>query len=152
MNKKNYLFHKKITRTFLGLGTTIGVLGLFTIISQSFIIGIILLLIGILFLFISYLSKKKNVTIENYCKKSCLICNNDITVETEIKYFVGNSLVDEETFNKVTTEKILREVIYYKCIECKLCMTIIKSYLIINNNQKELNDKISIDFDYTGDY
>lgn len=152
MNKKNYLFHKKITRTFLCLGTTIGVLGLFTIISQSFIIGIILLLIGILFLFISYLSKKKTVTIENYCKKSCLICNNDITVETEIKYFVGNSLVDEETFNKVTTEKTLREVSYYKCIECKLCMTIIKSYLIINNNQKELNDKISIDFDYTGDY
>ena len=152
MNKKNYLFHKKITRTFLGLGTTVGVLGLFTIVGQSIIIGLILLLIGITFLFISYFSKKKTINIENYCKEKCLICNKNVTIETEIKYFVGNSLVDAETFNKVVTEKILREVSYFKCVECKLCMTVIKSYFIINNNKKELNDKISIDFDYTGDY
>ncbi len=150
--KDKYLKYKKIIKSLLGLGTTIGLIGVFCLFSNIIILGIIITIIGIIILIITRLLKIKTIKIEEEGKKNCLICNDPTELVIENRYYVGDNLVDEDTFNNYKSEKKRFEIYYYKCSKCNYCLTYIKSYLIINNKEKPLNDKLSIDFDYQGDY
>lgn len=153
MNRKDkYIKNKKFIKSFLGLGTTIGIIGIYSVISKIILPGLITLLIGLLFLYFAFKSKKKTLEIEKYCLNRCPICDEEINKTEEIRYYIGDNLVDEETFNLQKNNKLKRNIYYYKCEKCDFCMTIIKSYLYINNKEKPLNDKIQLDFDYKGDY
>ena len=153
MNKKElYIKHKKIIKTFLALGTTVGAIGLFAFISETSFSGLIAFLLGLLVLYFAYKSKKITIEIEKYCLDKCPLCDELVNKSEEIRYYVADNLVDEETFNKQLNNKIKRHIYYYKCEKCNFCMTIIKSYLYTNTKEKELNDKIQLDFEYNGDY
>jgi len=114
--------------------------------------GLFAILFGAFVLYLAYKSKKITLEIEKNCLEKCPICNENIIKSEEIRYFVADNLVNEETFNCQNNNKIKRHIYYYKCKDCHFCMTIIKSYLYTNNREKQLNDKIQLDFDYEGDY
>lgn len=149
---EKYKKYKKLIRSFLCIGTMSGVLGVFCIFTESIFISLLLIILGVCVLIITYNLKKKTIKIENNFKTSCINCNKSTSFSSETKYYVLNKLVSEEEFNQCDKEKTKMIFNYYKCIECHICMTIINSYLIINNNEKKLNDKINIDFSYEGNY
>ena len=152
--KEKYLKYKGNIKSLLALGTTFSAIGLFAAIGGSLLFGILLLVSGMISLFFAYKLKIETVKIETYCKEKCPICNNTISYSMETKFYLADNLVSEEDFNKCNkyVDKIKREIHYYKCIEDNFCMTIIHSYLITNTKQKQLNDKISLDFNYNFDY
>ena len=125
---------------------------LFALISETTFAGITGIIFGGIVLFLAYKSKKVTIEIENYCLTKCLICDDDILKTDEIRYYIGDNLVDKETFEKQTNDKTKRIINYYKCEKCNFCMTIIKLYLYTGNKEKELNKKIQLDFEYSGDY
>ena len=71
--KDKYLKYKKIIKSLLGLGTTIGLIGVFCLFSNIIILGIIITIIGIIILIITRLLKIKTIKIEEEGKKNCLI-------------------------------------------------------------------------------
>lgn len=152
--KEKYLKYKKLSRSLLGLGTTLSLLGIFGLFSgfDALIFSIIVLILGIVNLIIYLLLKKKTQNIVSYCYKKCIICDKDIVNEIKIKYFINDKEITEEDFNNYGNNKTKMVINYYKCYDCKLCLTVIKTYLINNNKEKELNDKINLDFEYEGDY
>ena len=150
--KESYKKFKKQIRTFLGLGTTCGLLGLYSLFSKMVIFGIILLLAGIVILGITFLLKKESLKMEEESKKNCLCCGKDVTHTFENRYFINDCPVKKDDFEKENTNKKRMEIHYYKCDECRFCYTVIHTYLCINGKEKQLNDKTNLDFDYTGDY
>ena len=153
MNKKEkYIKNKKLIRSFLGLGTTIAIIGIYSLISKFILPGLIALIIGLFVLFLAFRSKKITLEIEKYCLNKCPICDDEIVKTEEVRYYVGDNLVDEETFNSQKNNKIKRNIYYYKCEKSNFCMTVIKSNLYTINKEKPLNDKVQLDFDYNGDY
>lgn len=153
MNKKEiYIKHKKRIKSFLALGTTVSAISLFAIFTEISISGAIGFIFGLIVLYFAYKSKKITLEIEKYCLKQCPICNEEIIKTEEIRYFVADNLVNEEAFNSQKNNKIKRHIYYYKCEKCNFCMTVIKSYLYTKTKEKELNDKVQLDFEYNGDY
>ena len=150
--REKYIKNKKMIKSYLGLGTTVCALGLFWLLSNNYIFGIVFLFLGIIFLLLSMKAKKVTVEIENKMLEKCINCNDDVIHEIKYKYFVSSALSTEEEFNKKTNDKMKYEIHYYKCLKCKICMTIVKQYLYTDNKEKPLNDKISIDFNYNNEY
>ncbi len=150
--KIKYLRNKKYLKSFLALGTTLSLLGFFCLISKIYFQGILICVLGIVFLLISNKCKGNLVKIENQMKTKCINCNENIIHETKFKYFVANALSNEEVFNNKINDKYKLEINYYKCLKCNICMTIIKKIMYDNNKEKILNDKISIDFNYNNEY
>lgn len=146
-----YLKYKKMIRSFLCLGVTITILGCFSF-QTNYFVGIILFLIGLIFLFITYFMKQQKTKIEEECKIHCISCGKNIINVTEEKYYILNKPVDKELFNSSNCEKTKQVINYYKCNDCHLCLTVINTYLITNGKEKQLNDKINMDFDYNDNY
>ena len=122
--KEKYINCKKKVRSLLGLGTTIGLIGIYSLFSKYFIFGAISLIIGVLFLLICYKNKKETINIENYSTKQCPVCGKEISKSAEIRYYIGSTLVNEEVFNNSNSlDKVIREIEYYKCVDSKFCLT-----------------------------
>ena len=150
--KDKYIKHKKRIKSFLALGTTVSAIGLFAFITDLAISGLFAILFGLLVLFLANKSKGITVKIEKECLEKCIICNDPINKTIETRYYYSGNIINEEEFNKYSNNKIKRIIYYYKCEKCNLCMTVIKSYLYVNNKEKEMNEKIELDFNYEGDY
>lgn len=146
-----YLKYKKLLRSFLCLSVTIIIIGCFCT-PSNFFMGLILIFIGIIFLIITFFIKNKKIMIEEQFKEHCIKCGKNTINITEEKYYVLNVPVTKEVFIQSNNEKIKKIINYYKCDQCHICLTIIKSYLIVNGKEKQLNDKINIDFDYNNNY
>lgn len=152
--KEKYIKYKKNIRSFLGLGATVAVIGLFSLFTKLLVLGIILIVVGIGLLVLSAYFKKETVAIEKYSKEKCPICGDDVVYSTETRYYVGNNLSDEEEFNKetITYDKLKKVIHYYKCEKCNFCLTVIESYSYVYGKEKRLNDFVNMDFNYTGAY
>ena len=152
--KEKYLKYKKYIRSFLALGVTVGSIGLFGLFSKNLLFGLILIIIGSLFLLLTTTFIKKTIKIEEECTKLCPCCKKEVVINEETRYYVSNNLVSEEDFNnfKGNFDKIKRVITYYKCQDCNFCFTIIKSYSYYGDKEIQLNDKRNMDFNYEGQY
>jgi len=150
--KDKYKKLKKQIKTNLGLGTTLSLIGIFAIFSEMILFGVLLLIVGCLILGLTYILKKETIKLEEECKKTCFCCNKEVNHSIENRYFVNDNLVKKTIYDETSSNKKRMEIHYYKCEDCNFCLTVIHTYLHMNNKEKQLNDKISMDFDYTGDY
>lgn len=150
--QEKYKKFKKQIKMNLGLGTTIGLIGIFSIFSDMVLFGILFTLVGALILGIAFLLKKETLSLEEACKEKCYCCNKDVNHSIENRYYVNDHLVKKSNYDEATNNKKRMEIHYYKCEDCNFCLTVIHTYLIVNNKEKQLNDKVSMDFDYSGNY
>lgn len=152
--KEKYIKYTKLSRTLLGLGTTLSLLGILGLFSgfEYLIFSLIVLFLGIVTLIIYLLIKKKTQNIVSYCYNKCIICDKNTNHQTNIKYYINDKEVLEEEYNNSNTNKTKMIIDYYKCIDCKLCLTVINTFIINNGKEKQLNEKINLDFEYEGDY
>lgn len=152
--KEKYLKLKKKISSTLGLGTTISLIGLFSFFSKYYLVGSVFFLIGILILIFCYNFKKQSVFIEKYSMNKCPICDIPTINSSETRYYIGSILVSKEDFanSNNSIDKIIREINYYKCVECNFCLTIINSYFVRGTIKKQMNNKVSMDFNYENNY
>lgn len=150
--KNKYTKLKKQIKVNLGLGTTIGLIGIFSLFSDMILFGVLLFVVGGLILGFTYMLKRETVKLEEECKKTCLCCNKEINHIVENRYFIADNLVKKEKYDEAKNNKKRMEIHYYKCEDCSFCLTVIHTYLYVNNKEKQLNDKTNMDFDYSGDY
>ena len=151
--KDRYSKLKKQIKTQLGLGTTVGAIGVFSLFSEMVLFGLILIFIGGIILFITYIMKKETKNLEEECKKTCITCGKEVKHSIENRYFIADNLVKKSDYDNANNNKKRMEIHYYKCEDCSFCLTIIHTYICtLNNKEKQLNDKVNMDFDYTGDY
>ena len=151
--KDNYIKCKKKVRSLLGLGTTISLIGIYSMFSRYFVFGAISFVIGLIILFLCYKNKKETINIENYSLKQCPVCGKETTKVIETRYYIGSTIVTEDVFNNSKSlDKVIREIEYYKCVESKFCLTKINSYLIRGNKKKPLQSKINMDFNFDNSY
>ena len=150
--KDKYKKLKKQIKMNLGLGTTIGLIGVYAIFSKMILFGILFAFVGALILGIAFLLKKETINLEEVCKEKCYCCNKDVKHSIENRYYVNDNLVKKSVYDETLSNKKRMEIHYYKCEDCNFCLTVIHTYLYYNNKEKQINDKVSMDFDYTGDY
>ena len=150
--KDKYIKLKKQIKMNLGLGTTIGLIGFFSVFSDMILFGIMLMIVGGLILGFTYILKRETVKLEEECKKTCFCCHKEVKHSIENRYYVNDNLVKKSNYDDVSSNKKRMEIHYYKCEDCSFCLTVIHTYLYVNNKEKQLNDKVNMDFDYTGEY
>lgn len=155
--KEKYTKNKKRVKSFLSIATTLIVIAAFSFFSgkKYLLFAIISLILGILFFVLFILCNKYNNKLIETMKRNCPICNKEVIIESDIKYYVNGCVVslddlNNENFKNMNKEKLVFN--FYKCVECNYCLTEIFTYTVKDNCEKLNNRKYNVDFNYHGDY
>ena len=151
---EKYKSNKSRRRVSFHLGACTLIFLVFSIISKTYILALVLLFLFIICLMIYIKSLKNMNKIEKHFISKCSRCGKDIHYNKTVKYLLYNQNVNETDFNtNFSTDKKKIEIEKYYCIECKLCFSIIKTYQMKNNGDYVLmKTEKNLDDNYNNNY
>lgn len=151
---EKYKSNKSRRRVSFHLGACSIIFLVFSIISKTYILALVLLFLFIICLTMYINAFKSMNKIETHFMSKCSRCGKDIHYNKTFKYLLYNQNVSETDFNTtVSTDKKKIEIEKYYCVECKLCFAIIKTYQMKNNGEFVLmKTEKNLDDDYNNNY
>lgn len=155
--KEKYTSNKKRIKSFLSIGTTLLLIAFFSFVAgkKYLILGLVSLVLGLLFIALTYFCVNLNKKLIKEMMHKCPLCNNDLIIETKVNYYINGKLVEEDDYNNsvilnLQMEKIIFD--FYKCPDCLFCLTSISTYIEKDKKSVLKSVKYNVDFNYTGLY